>query len=141
MLWVVMLWNWELKAMMTINYRKMFSILALALNFNVIVAQAFSKLKLCKFLLNFSLMTFIRISILCVYILNFHNSKHQKLWTLTNKQNVYLCLCGLVTLWLVFLLWVFLTVFVVVMFCMWGLRFWCSTKVPIVVIFQSFISP
>jgi len=65
--------------MMAINYGKMISILALALNFNMIIAQAFSKPKLCKFLLNFSLMTFIRISILCVYVLVFHNSKHQKL--------------------------------------------------------------
>jgi hypothetical protein len=57
---------------MAINYGKMISILALALNFNMIVGhKAFSKPKLCKFLLNFSLMTFIWISILCVYVLVF----------------------------------------------------------------------
>ncbi len=78
---------------MAINYGKMISILALALNFNVIViAQVFSKPKLCKVLLNFSLMIFIWISNLCVYVLVFHNSKYQKLSTIANKQNVYLCL-------------------------------------------------
>jgi hypothetical protein len=49
--------------MMGINYRKMISILMLAFNFNAIVVQVFSTPKLCRLLLNSSLMTFIWISI------------------------------------------------------------------------------
>jgi hypothetical protein len=49
--------------MMAINYRKLISILLVAFNFNAIIVQVFSKPKLCRLLLNSSLMIFIRISI------------------------------------------------------------------------------
>jgi hypothetical protein len=80
--------------MMAINYGKLISILALALNFNVIVvAKVFSKPKLCKFLLKFSLMIFIRIFPFYVFMfLIFTIPNIKKLSTIAKKQNVYLCL-------------------------------------------------
>jgi hypothetical protein len=53
-----------------------------------------SQIKLCKFLLNSSLMNFISISILCVYVLVFYDSKCCKLWIIVSKTK-----CLFVFLW------------------------------------------
>ncbi len=85
--------------MTTLNNGIIFYVLSLGFSFNATIAQASSKPKLCKFLLNSSFMNFIWIPILCVYVIVF--LRFQMLCVVNNNQQnkMHICVSMILLLW------------------------------------------